>query len=121
MHAIWGGEEFLVVDEWRHGFLRAMELSTPLSGTDATITGECLENIRLLATEAGFETRRNLSDEAIRTHQEMLETDIRRLFKHFLRQRPAAAMPTVRDTPKVGRNAPCPCGSGKKFKKCCLH
>ena len=24
-----------------------------------------------------------------------------------------------RETPKVGRNAPCPCGSGKKFKKCC--
>lgn len=24
-------------------------------------------------------------------------------------------------TPKVGRNDPCPCGSGKKFKKCCLH
>ncbi len=21
---------------------------------------------------------------------------------------------------KVGRNAPCPCGSGKKYKKCCL-
>jgi len=26
-----------------------------------------------------------------------------------------------RDTPKVGRNDPCPCGSGKKYKKCCLH
>ncbi len=25
----------------------------------------------------------------------------------------------VRDTPKVGRNQPCACGSGKKFKKCC--
>jgi len=24
-----------------------------------------------------------------------------------------------RATPKVGRNDPCPCGSGKKFKKCC--
>ena len=24
-----------------------------------------------------------------------------------------------RDNPKVGRNDPCPCGSGKKFKKCC--
>ena len=24
-----------------------------------------------------------------------------------------------RDTPKVGRNEPCPCGSGKKYKKCC--
>ena len=23
-----------------------------------------------------------------------------------------------RDTPKVGRNDPCPCGSGKKFKNC---
>lgn len=23
------------------------------------------------------------------------------------------------DVPKVGRNAPCPCGSGKKYKNCC--
>ena len=22
---------------------------------------------------------------------------------------------------RVGRNEPCPCGSGKKFKSCCLH
>ena len=22
---------------------------------------------------------------------------------------------------KTGRNSPCPCGSGKKFKKCCLN
>ena len=22
---------------------------------------------------------------------------------------------------KIGRNAPCPCGSGKKYKKCCLE
>jgi hypothetical protein len=27
--------------------------------------------------------------------------------------------PVVREAPKVGRNEPCPCGSGKKFKKCC--
>ncbi len=26
--------------------------------------------------------------------------------------------PVVRETPKVGRNDPCPCGSGKKYKKC---
>lgn len=26
-----------------------------------------------------------------------------------------------RDAPKVGRNDPCPCGSGKKYKKCCLQ
>ena len=30
--------------------------------------------------------------------------------------------PTVRQlkTKHIGRNDPCPCGSGKKFKKCCL-
>jgi uncharacterized protein YecA (UPF0149 family) len=27
--------------------------------------------------------------------------------------------PWKRRMPKVGRNEPCPCGSGKKFKKCC--
>jgi len=25
-----------------------------------------------------------------------------------------------REAPKIGRNDPCPCESGKKFKKCCL-
>ena len=24
------------------------------------------------------------------------------------------------EKPKVGRNEPCPCGSGKKYKKCCM-
>ena len=27
--------------------------------------------------------------------------------------------PIVRESPKVNRNDPCPCGSGKKYKKCC--
>ena len=26
----------------------------------------------------------------------------------------------MREGPKIGRNDPCPCGSGKKFKKCCI-
>ena len=29
------------------------------------------------------------------------------------------SQPVHRDAPKVGRNDPCPCGSGKKFKSCC--
>jgi SEC-C motif len=32
-----------------------------------------------------------------------------------------SAEPIVRQDPKIGRNDPCPCGSGKKYKKCCLH
>ena len=27
----------------------------------------------------------------------------------------------VREYPKIGRNDPCPCGSGKKFKNCCMN
>jgi len=29
--------------------------------------------------------------------------------------------PISREEPKVGRNDPCPCGSGKKYKKCCIN
>jgi preprotein translocase subunit SecA len=32
---------------------------------------------------------------------------------------PAAKKTVKRESQKVGRNAPCPCGSGKKYKKCC--
>ena len=31
------------------------------------------------------------------------------------------ARPTVRATKKIGPNDPCPCGSGKKYKKCCMN
>jgi preprotein translocase subunit SecA len=32
---------------------------------------------------------------------------------------PGSARPVQRQAPKVGRNDPCPCGSGKKYKRCC--
>ncbi len=31
----------------------------------------------------------------------------------------AGAQGTIKSSKKVGRNEPCPCGSGKKYKKCC--
>ncbi len=34
------------------------------------------------------------------------------------RRRPAAPVPEPQRVPKVGRNDPCPCGSGRKFKVC---
>lgn len=34
-------------------------------------------------------------------------------------QRQGDSVTVVRSTPKVGRNDPCPCGSGKKYKQCC--
>ena len=38
---------------------------------------------------------------------------------HFAEGRPATQKPVVREEPKTGRNDPCPCGSGQKFKRCC--
>ncbi len=38
---------------------------------------------------------------------------------YFVDGEELSPQPVVRETPKVGRNEPCPCGSGKKFKKCC--
>ncbi|RPJ78912.1 MAG: hypothetical protein EHJ94_08795, partial [Deltaproteobacteria bacterium] len=34
-------------------------------------------------------------------------------------QEPQKKEPRKRESEKVGRNSPCPCGSGKKYKKCC--
>lgn len=34
-------------------------------------------------------------------------------------QQPQRPKPVQRAAPKVGRNSPCPCGSGKKYKQCC--
>jgi len=35
-------------------------------------------------------------------------------------QRTPASLTSIRDDRKIGRNDPCPCGSGKKYKKCCM-
>ena len=37
-----------------------------------------------------------------------------------LRKLLAPAQAVARPPPAIGRNAPCPCGSGRKYKKCCL-
>jgi SEC-C motif-containing protein len=38
---------------------------------------------------------------------------------YFVDGETVAQKPVVREGPRVGRNDPCPCGSGKKYKKCC--
>ncbi|MCP4716181.1 MAG: YchJ family protein [Deltaproteobacteria bacterium] len=38
---------------------------------------------------------------------------------YFYDAEPVRPKQYVRPEPKIGRNEPCPCGSGKKYKKCC--
>jgi len=54
-----------------------------------------------------------------KTSKEERERAYNNLYKNALSyQAPATmAIPHV----KIGRNADCPCGSGKKFKKCCVN
>jgi uncharacterized protein YecA (UPF0149 family) len=48
----------------------------------------------------------------------MIEEMKRRLRLSGSGDAPARPQTLQRKTPKVGRNDPCPCGSGKKYKKC---
>ncbi len=52
----------------------------------------------------------------------VLYAALERVFKQDLRTRAVALRRELaRGRPTFGRNSPCPCGSGRKFKKCCLQ
>lgn len=115
------GKTYTLVDEWCAGFLHGMNLWAALTPADAAVAEECLQPVRLFATDDGFATLESMSEAEVVKQQELIEPSIRRLFRHFLAQRKQAAAPFVREGKKVGRNDPCPCGSGRKYKHCCLH
>jgi uncharacterized protein len=115
------GETYTIVDDWCDGFLRGVNLWGPLAAADAAATEDCLQSLRLFATEAGFDRLETMTEDEVVAHQQLIEPDVRRLFQHFFARRGQPGQPLVREAPKVGRNDPCPCGSGKKYKKCCLH
>jgi uncharacterized protein len=76
-------------------------------------------------------------DPEMRPYKEPVSTELREklivgaaagvtgIYRHFKTQRSLEkelygnATTFRRSMPKVGRNDPCPCGSGKKFKQCC--
>jgi len=47
------------------------------------------------------------------------EREIQAEQERRVRQHWVPTLPPLDETPSVGRNQPCPCGSGRKFKKCC--
>ena len=51
----------------------------------------------------------------------LLAAFTRALADAYLQQASGKPKPIVRPGAKLGRNDPCPCGSGKKYKKCCLR
>ncbi|MCX7130877.1 SEC-C metal-binding domain-containing protein, partial [Aeromonas sp.] len=64
-----------------------------------------------------------LSNEHLQEQATKARFAARILHAYFLAQRserPVRSQPVVAPI-KIGRNEPCPCGSGKKYKQCCLH
>jgi uncharacterized protein len=116
------GKTNTIVDEWCNGFLRGINLLGPLAAMDAKVIVEQLQPMRLFTTEAGWEQLNKMDMAQVEQEQNKIEPAVRVLFHHFLEQREFAHQPVTRSSPKVGRNDPCSCGSGKKYKKCCgLH
>jgi len=70
---------------------------------------------RVQLKEAVPERRRQVSTREVKAEATGLQGERREA-----QQSPTTGPPTTirRSTPKVGRNDPCPCGSGKKYKKC---
>ncbi|MCK9463564.1 MAG: SEC-C domain-containing protein [Proteobacteria bacterium] len=83
------------------------------SGTDWDIRDTIAEDLAaVLRTGGRVEDAEQLADEE-------------RLFRRDTenRKRKRRGLPPLsemREGPKIGRNDPCPCGSGRKYKKCCL-
>lgn len=85
--------------------LRAFESAKIIPGEIQVRKEELLAYLQPLAQKLGFEVRLVKKLRAI--------DDARKSMKEFL------GKPFSRTGPKIGRNDPCSCGSGKKYKKCC--
>ena len=114
--------------EWARGFMRGVELAR--SGWNEFFGDneeDQLITIPLVAGEIDPEWPREAITEDKGTELiQWMAVGLARSYRYFARQRLEDARhvgthhdPLRRATPKVGRNEPCPCGSGKKFKRCC--
>ena len=109
------------VREWMKGFWKAMKLD-PQYWSDLA---EDEHTATFLALITGFLEigepieERDDADEIRDEHAALLPRAIVGMRKlALLQEGNVAALRSIPAT-KVGRNDPCPCGSGKKFKRCC--
>ncbi len=112
------GEENEIVDEWCEGYLRGVHLTTDLWQFEDDDSANLLGLILAFTEQADFFGHK--FEEADRTQMtDTIPAAAALIHRYWLEQR----MPDqpIHPSRKVGRNDPCPCGSGKKYKKCCLH
>lgn len=115
------GKTSFIVDEWCHGYLRGVALDADAWGAAEAHIQELLRPIRLWGTEEGWRSIDAMSDADQAREQNAIPESVRALHKYWLERRALQSAPARRAAPKIGRNDPCPCGSGKKYKHCCLQ
>lgn len=112
------GQEFESVEEWCGGFLRGMELAWSAWQPVVESELDVFAVLQLFGTAEGWAEQETYPEDELEALQDGLPDLARTLNTLGLAQR--AATPTFRrEAPKVGRNDPCPCGSGRKYKQCC--
>ena len=117
--------EFTIVDEWCEGYMRGIKLAQEMGATFDAKVKDLLDPIRAFTMAAdwpGHDLPEHAETEKL---QQSIAPRVRALHAYWLERRidpvPPKNRPYRRSAPSVGRNDPCPCGSGRKFKKCCLH
>jgi uncharacterized protein len=122
------GQSQVVPDGWCWGFKKGMVLDPEGWTSNLSQLEDALAPIILLSRvvddieELNSEMLTAIEDpENVARIAEMIPQQIQTIHDHMQRQRMEkyAATPIQRKGEKVGRNDPCPCGSGKKYKKCC--
>lgn len=116
------GRQVPIIDEWCSGFVKGMALDEaawrPLMESDEG--DDMLFPILLYGTEAGWEQLQD--DPALAARHDKFAASlgdcVMAIMDWWLPVRKAKAAKR-REEPEVGRNDPCPCDSGKKFKQCC--
>ncbi|VAW51004.1 hypothetical protein MNBD_GAMMA06-1001 [hydrothermal vent metagenome] len=116
------GETHTIVDEWCEGYMRGVMLTEEqwqLQNIDMKIL---ITPITAFQGEQAFITHDQYNSQQIRNLQQAIISNVREIHAYWLAQRADLAPASFRHSEeKSGRNDPCPCGSGKKYKKCCLH
>ena len=117
------GETHTIVDEWCEGYMRGVALALEQWEMDTIEMKVLLAPIKAFQVEESPITDDKFSEQEINKLQKAITPNVREIHAYWLARRAthAPTTPFKHNQPKVGRNDPCPCGSGKKFKKCCLH
>ncbi|MFO7541815.1 MAG: UPF0149 family protein [Thiobacillus sp.] len=117
------GKTYTIVDEWCEGYVRGMKLAEEAWASGGLEMRVLLEPILGFTSETEWKAH-DLTDVEIDNLHLAITRNVREIHASWLAHRETGSptkRPVQRAGSTVGRNDPCPCGSGKKYKKCCLH